>query len=212
MVNIGHFSAALATGAGLALSVAISPAQAQSLTPGACAFSDVTLNVGDALNCAQVNFGKGGNPTESAIGSAFGGSGTWTQLGLQAEGFPESGGSGQITQGSLVVSYDAGSKTGTWQFTSSQPYTSYAVALKGAKDSKAYLFSDLNGFGGILSGTWDGRALLTPNGKNQPALSNFRIYGSGPVDPVPEPLTILGTVAAAGIGYGLKRRRDSLNA
>jgi len=190
-----------AAGAAMTAMVA-APVQAQSLTPGVCDVSDVTLDGSNAFKCDDgVNSGPGGNATVSSIENAFGG--TWSKLGQEDAGTSGTGGitveTGQSGNWSFDFTGDSDSRDGS-------AFKRFAVVLKASTDASAYLFKDANGFADFLSGTWDTRSLSTPSGQ-QPTLSNFSVYAS---EQVPEPLTILGTAAAAGIGYGLKRKRDAL--
>lgn len=192
-----RFSALIAFGAGVAITAAmVEPARAN------CNVGDVTLGGFDAAHC---NFrsgmgglaGPGGNPSLAELESFY--AGPWTE-GPKVD--TPSGATNVANGLSLALTYTDGTKSGGWSLSGiDSSINRLVVAIKGGTKASYYIFTRATGLAdGAISGTWSYDA-LAPQG-----VSNFTVYTS---EDVPEPLTILGTLAAAGIGYGLKRRRDA---
>lgn len=104
----------------------------------------------------------------------------------------------------LNVTSNGSKSSGTWSLSgiSLNNYNVMAV-LKGGNSFTAYLLNSLNG-------TWNNNDILKGNGQRGAGLSHFSIYISAkttPPQPVPEPLTILGTGLALGLGGLFKSRQ-----
>ena len=102
----------------------------------------------------------------------------------------------------LNVTDNGGASSGTWSLSgiSLNNYNIMAV-LKGGPTFTAYLLDSLNG-------TWNNQDLLTDgqNPSRGAGLSHFSVYTSA--KPVPEPLTILGTGLALGLGGLFKSKQQ----
>ncbi|MFP4122824.1 PEP-CTERM sorting domain-containing protein [Coleofasciculus sp.] len=102
-----------------------------------------------------------------------------------------------------------GGTSGGWSLTGIDfSTTNIMVALKGGNSFSAYKLD------GVISGNWNTDGLVNGGG-GHPGLSHFTVYQAPkPVtDPeaVPEPLTILGSATALGIGGLLKRQQSKKN-
>ncbi|MBD2387208.1 PEP-CTERM sorting domain-containing protein [Cylindrospermum sp. FACHB-282] len=96
--------------------------------------------------------------------------------------------------------------SGTWSLGAGKSINSpFAIAVKGGPDYSAYFF---NAASNITSGTWNTFGIAKGNGQPGPGLSHLDIYVATAKD-VPEPLSILGTVAAFGFGGLLKRKHGN---
>ncbi|MEQ8465178.1 PEP-CTERM sorting domain-containing protein [Coleofasciculus sp. E1-EBD-02] len=185
--------------AGVAIaSSAFSPAQAALTSLGTCSISD--------LQGAELCEGAfEANDSSSTVNdNALFGIDEWSQL------FKVNSSSG--TDGDLTVSKNNGqAKNGTWSLTGIDFNTSnIMVVLKGGPSFSAYLLD-----GVTTSGDWNTDGVVKGNGDPGPGLSHFTVYEAPkPVtDPeaVPEPLTILGSATALGIGGLLKRQQSKKN-
>lgn len=180
--------------AGVAIaSSAFSPAQA-ALTSLShpCDVSDVSGSV-----ACEGAFS--GNDSNQDLGGIFGVD-AWSEL------FKVDSDSG-VDDGLTVT---GGGTSGGWSLTGINFNTSnIMVVLKGADSFSSYLLDD------ATSGSWNTDGLVKPNGRPGPGLSHFTVYQAPkPVqDPeaVPEPLTILGSATALGIGGLLKRQQSKKN-
>ncbi|MEQ9235061.1 PEP-CTERM sorting domain-containing protein [Coleofasciculus sp. E2-BRE-01] len=180
--------------AGIAVaSSAFSPAQAAltSLT-NSCSTSDLNGSV-----ACEGTFA--GNDANQDLGGLFGVD-AWSQL------FKVDDDSG--TNGGLNVT--GGGTSGGWSLTGIDFNTSnIMVVLKGGNSFSSYLLD------GATSGSWNTNGVVKGNGQPGPGLSHFTVYEAPkPVtDPeaVPEPLTILGSATALGIGGLLKRQQSKKN-
>lgn len=105
------------------------------------------------------------------------------------------------------------SSRGAWGFRT--PFSgSFALSLKAGTSYSLYLFNNVNGF---TTGSFNtiGTA-LNGSGNAGRDLSHASLFVFKPTQPsgggggqaVPEPLTVLGTVMAAGMGYGIKRKQN----
>ncbi len=94
-----------------------------------------------------------------------------------------------------------GGTSGGWTLTGVDT-SNLMVVLKGGNSFSAY---ELNG---ATSGDWNTLGLEKGNGEPGPGLSHFTVYEA---EPVPEPLTILGSATALGIGGLLKREQSKKN-
>jgi len=185
--------------AGIAVaSSAFSPAQA-ALTSlsNSCSTSDLTGSVA----CEGTFAGNDSNQVQDLDG-LFGVDG-WSQL------FKVDSSSG--SNGGLTVSKDNGqAKDGDWSLTGIDFNTSnIMVALKGGPSFSAYLLD------GATSGRWNTDGVVNGGGNPGPGLSHFTVYEAPKTvqdpEPVPEPLTILGSATALGIGGLLKRQQSKKN-
>ncbi|MEQ9357019.1 PEP-CTERM sorting domain-containing protein [Coleofasciculus chthonoplastes] len=181
-----------ATGIAVASS-AFSPAQA-ALTSlsNSCSNSDLSGSV-----ACEGTFD--GNDANQDLGGLFGVD-AWSQL------FKVDNDSG--TNGGLNVT--GGGTSGGWSLTGIDFNTSnIMVVLKGGNSFSSYLLD------GVTSGSWNTDGVVKGNGRPGPGLSHFTVYQAPkPVqDPqdVPEPLTILGSATALGIGGLLKRQQSKKN-
>lgn len=181
---------------------------------GTCAVSNVTTALsfggsGNATSCINhtgnnnnysVGFGPAGY--ENYINTDFGLStpGTWAFLGADNESLDP-------VTGSLGV------QTGTWAL-SQEIFKPFVVTVKAANFFAAYLFNDpaLANFDDFF-GTYSVAGATTKTGPGQggPAgLSHISVYSFTSTitpEPVPEPLTILGTGLALGFGGLFKKQQ-----
>jgi len=104
-----------------------------------------------------------------------------------------------------VLAAAGGGKSGGWSLTGVDT-SNLMIVLKGGLSFSAY---ELNG---ATSGNWNTLGIEKGNGNPEPGLSHFTVY-QAPQDaePVPEPLTILGSATALGIGGLLKRQQSKKN-
>ncbi|MEQ8752842.1 MAG: PEP-CTERM sorting domain-containing protein [Coleofasciculus sp. G1-WW12-02] len=180
--------------AGVAVaSSAFSPAQA-ALT--SLSNSCSTSNLSGSVACEGT---FAGNDANQDLGGLFGVD-AWSQL------FKVDSDSG--TNGGLNVT--GGGTSGGWSLTNIDFNTSnIMVVLKGGNSFSSYLLD------GVTSGSWNTNGVVKGNGRPGPDLSHFTVYQAPkPVtDPeaVPEPLTILGSATALGIGGLLKRQQSKKN-
>ena len=179
--------------AGVAIaSSAFSPAQAALVsTSHQCDVSEVSGSVA----CEGAFEGNDSNQELDGLFDVNG----WSEL------FKEDLDEGNDTVGGLEVT--GGGTSGGWSLTGINFNTSnIMVVLKGADSFSSYLLDD------ATSGSWNTDGLVKPNGRPGPGLSHFTVYQAPkPVqDPeaVPEPLTILGSATALGIGGLLKRQQS----
>jgi len=180
--------------AGIAVvSSAFSPAQA-ALTSlsNSCSTSDLSGSV-----ACEGTFD--GNDANQDLGGLFGVD-AWSQL------FKVDNDSG-VDDGLTVT---GGGTSGGWSLTGVDFNTSnIMVVLKGGPSFSSYLLD------GATSGTWNTDGVVNGGGQSGPGLSHFTVYQAPkPVtDPeaVPEPLTILGSATALGIGGLLKRQQSKKN-
>ncbi|MEQ8386412.1 MAG: PEP-CTERM sorting domain-containing protein [Coleofasciculus sp. A1-SPW-01] len=186
--------------AGIAVaSSAFSPAQAALTSLGTTCN---TSNVGGSILCEGA-FSGNDSSTEVNDNKIFGFD-TWSQL------FKVDDSSGS-TGGLTVDLTNSGDETeGTWSLTGVDFSTSnIMLVLKGGNSFSSYLLD------GATSGSWNTNGILKGNDKPGPDLSHFTVYQAPkPVqDPeaVPEPLTILGSATALGIGGLLKRQQSKKN-
>jgi len=192
-------TAAVATGT---LSLAATSASAGTI--GNCVVGDVTAASATASACEDFSGndigGQGTLIPNLNNGTAFssqlsGLNGTWSILASVFNDNPSDDfGPAAVTSSDRL--------SGTWSILDGLQLDSpFVISLKGGPGYSAYLFQNVND---VTSGTFalDG----------SPELSHFTVATFTPdsTEPVPEPLTILGTAAAAGIGYGLKRKRDEI--
>lgn len=179
--------------AGIAVaSSAFSPAQALTRLSNSCS----TSNLSGSVACEGT---FDGNDANQDLGGLFGVD-AWSQL------FKVDNDSG--TNGGLNVT--GGGTSGGWSLTGIDFNTSnIMVVLKGGPSFSSYLLD------GATSGSWNTDGVVKGNGRPGPGLSHFTVYQAPkPVqDPqdVPEPLTILGSATALGIGGLLKRQQSKKN-
>ncbi|MEQ9622059.1 PEP-CTERM sorting domain-containing protein [Coleofasciculus chthonoplastes] len=130
----------------------------------------------------------GGNDDASDIGEIFGG--LWEQVSKVESG---------TTSGVLTVN-SLGQTSGTWSVSGIGDLSGYVAVIKAGNSFSAYKL------GSATSGNWDTLGVEPVGGGNTPGLSHFTLY-----KPVPEPLTILGSATALGIGGLLKRQQSKKN-
>jgi len=179
--------------AGIAVaSSAFAPAQALTPSGNLCSTSDLSGSV-----ACEGTFD--GNDSNQDLGGLFGVD-AWSEL------FKVDSDSG--TNGGLEVT--GGGTSGGWSLTGIDFNTSnIMVVLKGGPSFSAYLLD------GATSGSWNTDGVVNGGGNPGPGLSHVTVYQAPkPVqDPeaVPEPLTILGSATALGIGGLLKRQQSKKN-
>lgn len=145
-----------------------------------------------------------GNDKASDIDAIFGGS--WMEVAKVEEK------TGKTVNG-LTVN-DVGLTSGTWSATGlNYNLFDYVAVIKAGNSFSAYQLAN-----STTGGNWDTlgvKPVGNSNKPNTPGLSHFTVYqASKPVtDPeaVPEPLTILGSATALGIGGLLKRQQSKKN-
>ena len=172
-------------------SSAFSPAQAAVLDAGAgtCDTSQFTTST----ECGGY---FEGNHKASDINDIFGG--LWEQVAkVEAE-------TGDTVNG-LTVN-DIGDTSGTWSATGlNYSLYDYVAVIKAGNSFSAYKLAD-----GTFSGNWNTSGVKPVGNGNTPDLSNLALYKAD-AEPVPEPLTILGSATALGIGGLLKRQQSKKN-
>lgn len=199
-------------------------ANGKTVRSAVCSVSDVKVSTLNATECQGPFSGNdtgAGNPLltrlNNGLFSGFSSStGSWSLLGKSDSG-------GFMTAGS--------SNTGNWTLssgrklsdvvpsTAGKPATgTFVLSLKSSTAYTAYLFKDISTL--FTGGTFNTIGVdLDGSGRQGKGLSHASLFYYQPkmdapepppstYQPVPEPFTILGTVAAAGFGFGLKRKRD----
>ncbi|MBD1911634.1 PEP-CTERM sorting domain-containing protein [Leptolyngbya sp. FACHB-16] len=183
-----------------------------SLTQTACSVTNVSGSTAAGTVFASACQGPiSGNDT-GAQGTAEGsldaglfqslvGSGDWS-LGGKSDG-------GSNTYGFFANNNNS---QGSWGFSS--PFSgSFALSLKAGTSYSLYLFNNVSNF---TTGSFNTIGVaLDGSGRAGRGLSHASLFvfkpsqtsGGGGGQPVPEPLTVLGTVMAAGMGYGIKRKK-----
>ncbi|MEB3272259.1 MAG: PEP-CTERM sorting domain-containing protein [Prochlorothrix sp.] len=187
----------LASSAVAALAMA-APAQA-AMIGGDCGDSTIdAVTTGTYLGCSGAYEGNDSNDQEnvmnalSTLGSNLGlASGTW---GYDSDDKSDADGNGVFTS-------NPGGSSGTLSFDSPM-YGIFAVALKASTYYSIFVFD--GGTTGISSFdfTTDGVAINNDDGAG---LSHATFYS---YNAVPEPLTLLGTAAALGMGVVMRRRNE----
>ena len=177
--------------AGIAVaSSAFAPAQAAVLDAGAG-----TCNTSQFTTSTECGGYFDGNDDASDINDIFGG--LWEQVSKVESG---------TTSGVLTVN-SVGQTSGTWSATGlNYSLYDYVAVIKAGNSFSAYKLAD-----GTIDGNWDTLG-VEPVGKNgnTPGLSHLTLYKAD-AEPVPEPLTILGSATALGIGGLLKRQQSKKN-
>lgn len=181
--------------AGVAVaSSAFAPAQAALLNgAGTCELSQFTTST----DCGGY---FDGNDTASDIDAIFGGS--WMEVVKVEEGEGDSD-----TGMGVTLNVDSIQDTsGSWSATGlNYDLYKYVAVLKGGPTFSAYKIAT-----GTTSGTWNTDGIVTGGGQAGPGLSHMTFYKMD-ATPVPEPLTILGSATALGIGGLLKREQSKKN-
>jgi hypothetical protein len=135
------------------------------------------------------------NDSASEIDLIFGGS--WMEV-AKVEG------NGDTVNG-LTVN-DVGQTSGTWSALGlNYSLYDYVAVIKAGNSFSAYKLTD-----DTFGGNWDTLGVEPNNNENFPGLSHFTLYKAD-ATPVPEPLTILGSATALGIGGLLKREQSKKN-
>ena len=184
--------------AGVAVaSSAFSPAQAALTLTGNVSCSNSNLTGSVACQGAYE-----GNDSNQDLGGLFDVD-AWSEL-YKVDLEEDNG-----TDGGLEVT--GGGTSGGWSLTGIDfSTTDIMVALKGGPSFSAYKLD-----GVTTSGSWNTDGIENGGGNPNPGLSHFTVYQAPkPVtDPeaVPEPLTILGSATALGIGGLLKRQQSKKN-
>lgn len=192
---------ALAVVVGLgALSLSADRAQADST----CSI----LNFTTSTACiSPVPEGPGGNVTGNTL-DAFGMNGAfgvtgWTEVDeLKREGSPSAGSTTNSKDNIFQVTYEEPLyEQGTWTLLAPfefDPMNFYLFVIKGATDNAAYLMDTAESHG-----SWFVNDLWTPNGKNNPDMSNIRLFAA----PIPLPPVVFMMLGALGALVVASRRR-----
>ncbi len=197
---------------------------ASRTAPGAvCSVSDVKVSTLNATECKGPFSGNdtgAGNPLltqlNNGLFSGFSSStGSWGLLGKSDSGNFMTAGRSNTGNWSLM----GGRKiSDVLSSTADKPATgTFVLSLKSSTSYTAYLFKDISTL--FTGGTFNTIGVdLDGSGRKGRDLSHASLFYYQPTikapeppsnyQPVPEPLTVLGTVAAAGIGFGVKRKRD----
>ncbi|MGG6294884.1 PEP-CTERM sorting domain-containing protein [Leptolyngbya sp. AN02str] len=172
-----------------------------------CKTTDVSLSGGIFASACAGSFSGNDTGAQGTLlndlnnGLFSTGGGTWSLLGKSDDG-----------------GFSAGkSSTGGWSLLGGQQITgSFVLSLKAGNAYSAYYFDNVSN---VTSGFFDTIGVsLAGNGKSGKDLSHASIFvlsqDTTPTpppagQPVPEPFTILGTVAAAGMGYRMKQARKA---
>lgn len=128
--------------------------------------------------------------------------GTWSLFGKSDEG------------GDGLKNIGEEQQTGNWEFTAALE-APFVVVLKASSFYSAYLFDDIDS--AITSGTFDVKGVTTDSSKADKfaALSHMSVYSFVPrikeVEPptIPEPASIVGLLAVAGLGLRLKKQSQA---
>ncbi len=111
------------------------------------------------------------------------------------------------TSNGFTTTSNSNETAGTWKFDGFDftQYSHLAFLLKGGPTYSVYLWD-----GKTTSGTWNTLGLAKGNGKAGPGLSHFSVYGirgnTEEPDKVPEPASILGLAALAGVLVAQRRQ------
>ncbi|MGA1627125.1 MAG: PEP-CTERM sorting domain-containing protein [Prochlorothrix sp.] len=173
-----------------------------AMVGGECGSTEITeVMTGEYLACSGAYEGNDSNDQVNvmnalaSLGSDLGLTGDW---GYDAADKSDADGNGVFTSNPDISS-------GTLSFDSPM-YGIFAVALKAADYYSIFVFD--GGTTGIstFNFTTDGVALNSNSGDGAD-LSHATFYSYN-AKPVPEPLTLLGTAAALGIGAVMRRRTE----
>lgn len=162
---------------------------------------------------ANVEPGSGGNATEDALNNnVFLGDPTNdpTTLGIfDTQGWTlaqKTDGAGSINVSLSVSGLNATS--GTWSLDTAPiaGFDSALIVLKGSNNMAAYLFTNVLD---VASGSFNMGAFPNPSGKNNQDLSNFSVYVSGDLAPIPLPgaAWLMLTGLAGFFGFRARRRK-----
>ncbi|MEQ9622934.1 PEP-CTERM sorting domain-containing protein [Coleofasciculus chthonoplastes] len=203
-MKLSYLVPSVIAAAGIAVaSSAFAPAQAALINGGGtCNLSNFT----SYTDCGGFFDGNGGNAGDdgvaaitgnddaSDIGAIFGG--LWEQVSKVESG---------TTSGVLTVN-SVGQTSGTWSATGlNYSLYDYVAVIKAGNSFSAYKLTDAT-----TSGNWDTLGVEPVGNNNTPGLSHLTLYKAD-AEPVPEPLTILGSATALGIGGLLKRQQSKKN-
>jgi len=213
LVSILSGSAIALTGLMLTPSEALAKKSSGTLSQAACSVSQVSgTTASGTVFATACNGPNAGNDTgaqgtaegllDGGLFQSFVGSGNWS-LGGKSDG------------GSNNFGFTAtqNKSTGGWGF--STPFTgTFALSLKAGNNYSLYLFDNVTSF---TQGTFDTIGVALNGSKTAGRdLSHASLFvfnptqpnpGNNAGQPVPEPLTVLGTMMAAGMGYGIKRKQ-----
>jgi hypothetical protein len=193
--------------AGVAIaSSAFSPAQAALINGGGtCNLSGFT----SYTDCAGFFDGNNGNAGDDGIAAITGNDkasdidlifgGSWMEV-VKA-------GSGLASENDVTLTVgNFGTIGGTWSATGlNYNLYDYVAVIKAGNSFSAYQLAN-----GTTGGDWDTLGVEPVGGGNTPGLSHMTLYKAD-AEPVPEPLTILGSATALGIGGLLKRQQSKKN-
>jgi len=171
------------------------PAQAAAFSPAPCVAGTVTPVGGTYLGCAGGFTGNDSNQ-QTAVMAAL--QSLSTSLGLPNGWTYDSDHKSDVSGNGLFTS-NPGGTSGTLTFDGPMQQI-FAIALKAGNFYSLYVFD--GGITGITSITYNTLGVAQkPNGAS-PGLSHASYYA------VPEPLTLLGTAAALGLGAVMRRRTE----
>lgn len=170
-----------------ALVASASFASAATLTTGS-----TTCSTGDLSGSVDCEGAYSGNPSPDIPGDTFFGLDDWVEIN-KAE-------ASAWADGVITIDSGAGTDMGTFTLSGYSGYDSYMIAIKGGPTFSVYLMD-----GTTLSGSWSTAGILKGNNTPGPGLSNFSIWGSPTVVPLPAGVWLLLT-GIAGLGLAKRRR------
>lgn len=177
----------------LALAALVASASLASAKPvPAPTVSCSTSNLSGSTDCEGP---FSGNPSPDIPGATFFGKDDWVEINKAESGNGWEDGVVKITSG-------AGSTSGMFEL-AANAYTGfehYMIAIKGGPSFSVYLMD-----GTTLSGDWNTDGIVKGNGQPGPGLSNFSLWGSPTVVPLPAGGWLLLT-GLAGLGFARRRR------
>ncbi len=99
--------------------------------------------------------------------------------------------------------------SGQWGFSNTNYTGPIVLELKASNYAAYYYFQSLTGAASLL-GQWNTAGVTTGSNGQIAGLSHASLFYTQPrTTPVPEPLGMLGTVVATGVGLGLKRKQSA---
>lgn len=199
--------ATILAGSALAAAAMTAPAQAAQPNTGStntvsCTSSEITaITTGTLLGCEGA-FSGNDNLIQDTVMSALSG---------YASGWTYDTADKSDATGNGVFTSNPGASAGTLTF-DSPVFGIFAVVLKSATASSVFVFdggtTGIGSFGFTMDGVSVNRQGIAQG------LSHASFYRSAttsfvPPTPVPEPLTLLGTAAALGLGAVMRRRTEN---
>ena len=185
----------------------------------------MSTSASQALTCSTAHFttsidcispvpgGPGGNVTATTMNRYDDGNGAFGVTGwrlLAKADVPRGFESGDTVRSepflfSITID-DSGALYGTWKLNplfTWDPDAEFAFALKGATGNAVYHMDK-----DFTEGRWSMAGLFTPGEtKNNPGLSNIRLFGTDDLAPIPLPASVLMILGAIAAMLGVTRRR-----